>query len=110
MFLFNIQTKDKTIRFERDITSNKVTVDRLTLIKALRDTMHCGLLDAKNFCDLMLNELNRLDCSPEAIRHQVREELANINTSNDLLDILRFVRTVKDHGKPTVYVDSRDPF
>ena len=101
MFLFNIQTKNhEIIRFERDVTNNKVTTDKLRMIKAIRDIMHCGLSDAKNFCDLVISELNRLDASPDAIRHQVRDELNTIHDSNELLDILRFVRTVKDHPMP----------
>lgn len=100
MFLFNLQTKNQTIRFERDITDNLINVDKIHFIKAIRDTTHCGLLEAKNFADLMIKELNKMSTSPDLARMQIRSELDEITTSNDLLDILRFVRTVKDHPKP----------
>ncbi len=101
MFLFNIQTKNgEIVHFERDVTDNKISVDKISFIKAIRNSAYCSLTEAKNFCELVISELNKMSASPDLVRVRIREELDKIHNSNELLDILRFVRTVQDYPMP----------
>jgi hypothetical protein len=101
MHLFTITTREGlSVRIERDVNTNKVTVDKIAMIESILSVMHCGLRDAKDFCDMVVSQLNNLAATPKAIRSEIVADLHNLNDPNDLFDIMRFVRTVIDHPKP----------
>lgn len=93
MHLFTITSHEGvSIRVERMPISNKITFDRIGLIKLLRSVMQCGLRDSKEFVDNMLTELNNLQTTPEGVRSQITGDLYNITDVDVLLDVLGFMR------------------
>lgn len=98
--MFNLTSRESTIRFDRNVNTNVVEPEnKIMFIKFIRETFGCGLKDAKDFCDLMLRQMNSLEPSTDAVRSQIVQMVNNINDKNDLFDILRFTRTTVDHPK-----------
>jgi hypothetical protein len=101
MHLFTITNREgMSVRIERDVNTNKVTVDKIAFIKLMRAVMHGELRESKECADKFIESLNGIMATPEAIRSEIVADLHNINEPNDLFDIMRFVRTVIDHPKP----------
>jgi hypothetical protein len=101
MHLFTLTTRNgANIRIERDVITNKVTVDKINMIKTVRNVMHCNLRDAKDFCDLFIKQLDMLASTPDAIRNEIVNSLSFLTSADDLFDVLRFVNTTIDHPKP----------
>lgn len=89
--------------------SNQIEAnDKIKLIKIVRDTTSCGLKDAKDFVDLLLNELNKLTPSVDRLRRDIIAEIDNIYNTGDLLDIKRFVNTCKAYPVPSRTLGSFD--
>jgi len=100
MLLFKISNRDESVRIDRRPGSNEIEIsDRVQLIKIVRNATQCTLFDAKQFVDVMLKELNKINPQPETLRNKISSEIAEMDTDN-LLDIYRFVLTCKDYPKP----------
>ena len=78
--------------------SNQVeTDDKIKLIKIVRDSTSCGLKDAKDFVDSLLNGLNKLTPSVDRLRIDITAAVNNISDPYELLDIKRFVQTCMEY-------------
>lgn len=98
MFMFNITSRENQVRFERGITNQRVQpISMIAFIKLVRETFGCELKQAKDFCDLMVNEMNKLTPSTDHLRNQIRDEVAKLKSNDDMYDVLRFIRTVTDN-------------
>jgi hypothetical protein len=93
MNLFTIQSGPDIINIRREDRSNLIEADnKIRLVKIIRDNTCSGLLDAKNFVDLMLSELNRIQQNPITLKNKLTSELEDIEDINSLNEILSFVR------------------
>lgn len=93
MNLFTIQNGSDIINIRRENRSNLIEADnKIRLIKVIRDTTGSGLIEAKNFVDLLISELNRIQQNPKILKNKLISELEDIEDINSLNEILSFVR------------------
>jgi ribosomal protein L7/L12 len=101
MLLFQISNHDGSVRVERAPGSNKIEISsRALFIKMVKNSTQCSLIDAQNFVDNLTEDLNQIEPKPQSIREKISVEIAMMGT-DDLLDILRFVRSCRDYPKPS---------
>ena len=94
-----ITTRDHRVVISRDPNTNKIHCDKLQLIKLFRDTMFAGLKDSKDFADMFIRELEKLQADKIRLQSEIGRQVAAMNDFNDLYDVLRFVRSVIDYPK-----------
>lgn len=93
MNLFTIQSGPDIINIRRENRSNLIEADnKIRLVKIIRDTTCSSLTEAKNFVDLLVNELNRIQQNPITLKAKLTSELEDIEDINSLNEILSFVR------------------
>lgn len=92
-----ITTNDNSVTISRDPGSNKVTCNRIHLIKLVREITFAGLKDSKDFVDMFLKALENLQADKARIQNEITREISTMNNPADLFDVLRFVRVTKQY-------------
>lgn len=105
MFMFKLQNKNHTINFYRGPdgkltheSDNKTTSGTsIDLIKFFRDSFNSGLANTREFVITFMDALNALAPKQDVVKHKILEHIQSIDNTDDLMDILRFVRNTIDH-------------
>lgn len=92
MYVFSISTSKYAICFKRNAQTNTIEPDsKIGFIKFIRETFNCDLKAAKEFCDLMLQEMSTLHPNETYLRTQITDAVANINNADHLQNILNYI-------------------
>lgn len=99
MFMFNIQNKNQTIRFDRQPNGKITTDSSIEFIKFIRSTFNTSLRDTKDFHDNFMRLINAMTPTEDVLRNRLIETIQDIHNTDDLMDILGFAQTTIDHPK-----------